>query len=132
MARILDKIWPGGKDGKAYADLPHGARFGTSGGIQADVVLYKTTRPEATFLSARPLLDSKATKSDVHPTHLSLHTRSKYLLESALYVDGGSLYEHIYGVEALEGEGPEATASEATATEATASETAAETDARAC
>jgi hypothetical protein len=102
MARILDKVWPGGKSGKAYADLPNGARFRTSGGIQADVVLYKTTRPEATFLSARPLLDSKATKSDVHPTHLSTHIRSKYLLESSLYVDGGSLYEHIYGAEALE------------------------------
>ena len=104
MARILDRVWPGGKDGRAFADLQPGARFGTSGGIQADVVLYKTTRPEATFLSARPLLDSKAIKSDVHPQHLSTHIMSKYLLESALYIDGGSLYEHIYGVPALEAE----------------------------
>ena len=49
----------------------------------------------------RPLLDSKATKSDVHPGHLSTHTMSKYLLESALYIEGGSLYEHIYNADAL-------------------------------
>ncbi len=104
MARVLDKVWPGGKDGKAYADLPNGARFGTSGGIQADVVLYRSTLPEATFLSARPLLDSKATKSDVHASHLGMHKRSGYLLESALYINEGSLYEHIYGAEALEDE----------------------------
>jgi hypothetical protein len=103
MARILDAVWPGGKNGKAYADLPNGAHFRTSGGIQADVVLYATTRPEATFLSARPLLDSKAIESDVHPGHLSTHVRSKYLLESALYIEGGSLYEHMYTADALAG-----------------------------
>ena len=95
MARILDAVWPGGRDGAAYAELPYETEFRTSGLIQADVVLFQKTRPKATFLSARPLMDSKPTKSDVHPKDFAIHVRSKYLLESALYFEGGSLYEHL-------------------------------------
>jgi hypothetical protein len=88
QARILDMVWPGGKNGAAFSDLSAGQTFSINERryVVADALLFQSTRRDATFFSARPLFCSKAVHSHLHDDHLRNHARSKYLMESVLYL----------------------------------------------
>ena len=87
QARILDILWPGGKDGPAYDALPRNTHFPWPSDREnvADYLLYTTTLPGATYVATRPLFTSATTSSHVHDSHVYYQQRSKYLVESVLY-----------------------------------------------
>lgn len=88
QAAILDRLWPGSKEGPTFAKLPMKAKFRVDEQdlIVADSLLFKSTHPRDTYFSARPLFCSKTDHSHLHSDHLRMHRRSKYLLESVLYL----------------------------------------------
>ena len=88
QARILNQLWPMGSEGPAFEALPKGADFRIDAGasVVADSVLFQATRKDATFFSARPLFTSGTEHSHLHKDHLGPQERSKYLMESVLYV----------------------------------------------
>ena len=87
---ILDRLWPGGSEGPAFNALPKGTKFRMdeldTRSIVADSVLFQATRKNATFFSARPLFCSRTEHSHLHENHLMPQERSKYLMESVLYL----------------------------------------------
>lgn len=86
QARILDKLWPGGKDGPSFEDLPKNAQFFADyDSVVADFLLFSSTKPSATFFSARPMFSSKTEFSNIHSSHLANQDRSKFLMRSVLF-----------------------------------------------
>ena len=82
-------LWPvDGKDGPNLSELPNDATFriGKNAPVVADALLYSATREAATFFSARPLFCSRTEHSHLHEDHLLPQERSKYLMESVLYL----------------------------------------------
>ena len=90
QARILDALWPGGKNGSPFEDLRSSVVFpmpnNTHSSYIADSLIYRVTRPEATFVASRPLFASRTEHTHLHTAHLKPQERSKYLVEQALYL----------------------------------------------
>ena len=95
QARLLDVLWPGGRNGPSFAQLdetylPVAMPFPTDKRNVADQLIYEASHPNRTFFAARPLFSGDTESSHIHAHHLEMQERSKHWMEK-LFAEGKAL-----------------------------------------